>query len=312
MYNVIKELDGVVYSDSSETIDLCKNLGIKTTDDKTNWKVVVMCNMHMGQNWEMCEYFMNTGGKTVLMQHAWDSALNLCDKFWDRDMNKFSYYLVGCEQDHKWLGDKYGYDRILNLGIPKLDDLYRIKNSDIDLSGIYEEVGVNSFYLAISPSSVISDGVYREYVEHLIPNSPLPVVFKVHPGVSDPTPTKMSFLSEGKDFKIISDKMEDIDYIYKVIKASSGIVCVESFLSVETSLMDKPVIFHGRNDIPPDFYNRDENINQIERAPIGMSSSLGNAYLKEEQRQIASLYQCDGKNTQRVVTFLKMLYNTLN
>jgi hypothetical protein len=311
MYNVIKELDGVVYTTNETTKQLCDDLNIKTTTDRENWKAVVMCNMHMGQNWEMNEYFLNTGGKSIIMQHAWDSGLNLCNKFWDHDMSKFSYYLVGCEQDYKWLGDKYDYDRVLNLGMPKLDDLHKIKNEDVDLEPIYQELGTRDFFLSIAPTDVINSSILRDYQEHLITSSPTQIVFKLHPGNIDYEQTRQSYLSQGRDFKIIADKLTDIDFIYKLIKASKGIVCIESFLSIEASLMNKPVIFHGHDSLTSDFYNKEENINQIERAPLGMSSSLGDPHFKQEQQTIANLYRCDGKSTCRVVTFLKGLYNTL-
>lgn len=311
MYDVIKKLDGVVYTDDDQTKQLCIDLGIKTTNSYDDYKALVMCVLHMGQNYEMAKKFNESGRKIILMQHAWDPALNLCDHFWDLNMQMFDYYLVGCEQDYQWLSQKFGDEKILNLGIPKLDNLYRIKNKEIDLSDIYNEVGTNDFFLSLSPTNVLSDGVYRDYAEHLVPNSPTTIVFKLHPGSTKVEETRVSFLNEGKDFKIIADKINDPNYVYKVIKASKGVVCLESFLSVEASLLGKPVIFHGHDSLNSDFYNKSENINQIERAPLGMSSSLGDPHYKDEQKNIADMYQFDGKSTYRVVTFLKGLYNTL-
>ena len=304
MYEVIKATNGSVYTINEQVRNVCYRLGIPTVQKFDGFTIMVVSNIHLGVR-QSAEYFINTGGKVVMLQHAWDTGLQLRDRFWNHDMNKFTYILVGCTQDYDWLSNKYGKDRIILTGMPKLDNLYRIKNDNIPLDDVYKELNVNSFYLSIAPTDVISNSIFRSYDERLEGDSPLPVVFKVHPG-SNFQAAKDADISRGKTNRnLIPDDIYDVNKTYRIMKASSGVVCVESFFSIEATLLGKPVIFYGYQDIPGGFYNKDENINQNLRAPFEMSSSLAHPKFTEKQKEIADMYLFDGKNTERVVTFLK-------
>lgn len=304
MFNVIRAIDGSVYTTNSEVVGVCNHLKIPIVTDLSMFKIVVLTNIHLGVR-QSADCFLNSGGKVILLQHAWDTSLLLRDRFWNHDMSRFTYTFVGCTQDYDWLSAKYGQNRVMLTGIPKLDDLYRIKNSTDSLQPLYEELGVGSFYLSIAPTDVISMGIFREYDERLESNSPIPIVFKVHPGANFKA-TKNADISRGRINRLlIDDDIYDIDKTYKIMKASSGVVCIESFFSIEASLLGKPVIYLGLNDIPGDFYSKDENINQTHRAPRDMSSSLQKPIYTEKQKEIAGYYLFDGQNTARVVNKLK-------
>jgi CDP-glycerol glycerophosphotransferase (TagB/SpsB family) len=92
---------------------------------------------------------------------------------------------------------------------------------------------------------------------------------------------------------------------YELIKASHGVVNLESFILIEASLLEKPVIFWGHENLPADFYNREENVNQKMRLDLDMSSTLEHPEFKPKQAEVVSQYLFDGNNTSRVVNFLR-------
>lgn len=307
MYNVIKDLDAEVFNSSSKIAEWCQQMQVKLTNRKDDYDVVVLMILHYGGEYNIAQEFLKRNKQVVVLQHAWDPGLHLKDKFWDKNMGSFSHYIVGCHQDYEWLCGKYpGKDRIHLLGMPRLDDLYEVKKNHNDLSHIYKEVELDSFYLASAPMMVINQALFNRYASILVQSTNKPFVFKVHPGfnaegVRKSLPQSVQYL------KVIADNPYDRFHTYELIKASEGIICVESFMAIEASFLGKPVVQWGKEDLPPDWYQRDENINQIYRTPQEMMSDLKNPVFKEKQQEIADLYLCDGKNTERVVAFLKSI-----
>jgi len=252
--------------------------------------------MHLGQNRDMIKYFRTTGGKVILFQHAFDSGVNLKDNFWNQDMSNFDTYIVGCTQDQKWLSEKYPNKEIVNLGMPRMDDLYETKDCIEGLS--------DYFLVAYPNDGCLGNSLYRKYMEQLPGETNSKLVFKVHPGGTCSMVVD-DIKNRGLNVTVLEDDMTDLNYIYKLINGSRGVICDESFLAIETSLLNKPVIFYGHNELPTDFYEREENVNQIQRLPIEMSSSLSNPTVTTKQLEICQSYPCDGKNTSRVIKFLK-------
>jgi len=306
LYNVIKAVDGVAFVENSDVKKMCDYFGVRTTNDSSSYKTAIVTNSHLGAK-RTAELFFSQGKKVIELQHAWDPALRLKDVFWNYSTNRFSYLLVGSTQDYDWLSSKYGKDRVFLTGIPKLDDLYTVKNSKESLRPIHDEFKLGRFYLSMAPTDAISLSIYMDYEDNLEPMSPIPVVFKVHPG-TDFEKTKQADIQHGNVNRVlIEDNMYDLFKTYEIMKESSGVVCLESFMSVEASLLGKPVIFHGYGSIPNDFYGRDENVNQKMRAPYEMSSTLNDPRFTDKQKEIASYYLFDGKNTERTVNKLKEL-----
>lgn len=308
LHNVVKALDGEVWTDNEDVKNYCIYHEIKLAPNRENYQVLVLCVYHMGQNWDIINYSKNTGRQVVMLQHAWDAALHMIDQFWSHDTGKFDYFLVGCDQDYEWLSRKYGQNRVFNTGVPKLDDLYRVKKSKKSLKKIYEEIGHSSFLLANAPTDVICPQLYQYYTNDIFSDSPLPIVFKVHPGGK--VKHIMDGLSPDKNkaqFQILEDEQLDRFRTYELIKASSGVVCNGSFMSIEASLMEKPVILYKDEVIPQDVYARVEyaQVNQNFRSPISISSPIYHPQYLEAQKQLANQYLLDGKNTDRVVNFLR-------
>ena len=305
-HNVIETLNANVYTVDATCLEYCKKYNFNVVDDSENHEVVVVSNVHYGQQNQIVQRYISSGKKAIVIQHGWDPAISLYDNFWNEDVSRFSYYLVGCDQDYEWLTKKFGNERIIMTGMPKLDDIYRIKNEDIDLQPIYDEVGSNSFYLVNAPSDVFSKEIHHQYCNPVFEQSPYKIVYKTHPGHSI-----VSFYPEitvdTNRYTMIDDNRLDRDYVYKVIKASRGVVIVESFLIMEASFLGKPAIFWGHEFLPQNLYNKPENVNQIYRLPIEMSSTFEKPEYKPKQLEMTQKYWFDGKNTERVVTFLKQL-----
>jgi hypothetical protein len=310
LHNVIEAMNGDVYTNSDECRKYCEKFNFKVVADRESYKTIVVTNVHLGQQNEIVKYFMSTGGKAVVIQHGWDPAISLYDNFWNEDVGRFSYYLVGCQQDYEWLTAKYGNDRIIMTGIPKLDDVYNIKNNDVDLTSIYESVGSSQFYIANAPTDVFSVDIHKQYCNPLLERSPYKIVYKTHPGFNMVLHFPDITYSSDK-YTMVNDDHFDRNYVYKLIKASRGVVIIESFLIMEASFLEKPAIFWAHDLLPRDLYNKPENVNQIHRLPVEMSSTFENPEYKPMQKVMVDKYLFDGQNTQRVVTFLKGLYNTL-
>lgn len=303
MCPIIKRMNGVVYTDSDVTKAVCDSWGVTTTDNLDNWDIVVMTHIHMGENRKISEAFFSKGKEVVLMQHAWDSALSQTVRFWDQDMTRFNYFLVGSTQDEEWLKPLHG-DKVKLTGMPRLDDLYEVKNSDKSLDHIYDLVGFDKFLLCVpGVAGVHGHSFERATIERLPNETPLPLVYKIHPGSGGVNFMEYIKSKAPQSYCIDDDKFDRLQ-TYELIKASSGVVAVESFMLIEASLIGKPVVFYGKDDLLPGFYEREENVNQEKRLTTEMSSSLNNLSYTKGQEEIASLYLFDGKNTDRA-------YNTL-
>ncbi len=298
MYNLIKSVNGTVYTDNDVTKSVCESWGIPTTDDLDNWDIVVMVHFHLGEQRKISEAFFSTGRQVILLQHAWDSALCQKSKFWGLDMTRFNYLLVGSKQDEEWLKPLHG-DKVKLTGMPRLDDLYKVKHSKKSLDHIYKMVGFDKFLLAIpGVSGVHGINLERETLERLPGETPLPLVYKIHPGGGGGN--LIAYIKERvpQSYCIDDDKFDQLK-TYELIKASSGVVAVESFMLIEASLMGKPVVFYGRDQLIPDFYDREENFNQDKRLLPEMSSSIHNLVYTKAQDEVCSWYLFDGKNTKR-------------
>ncbi|MCG3204060.1 MAG: hypothetical protein KCHDKBKB_00763 [Elusimicrobia bacterium] len=305
-YRVLKSLSIPVVSDSPHVYEVAKKLGLVTIE--TDWRQwlgendfdgVITTNMHLGQNRETVEKFFGSGRLAILMQHAWDSDLNILDKFWNYDMSRFTHYLVGSTQDEEWLRAKHG-DKIVYTGMPRLDDLYEVKQEAMDNQG--------QFFLSIIPDNgVHGDRVRQEYF-HLASSGKYNVRFKIHPG-GQYEPTKQSLLDVNPNFICLPDPDDDPLYTYRMIQSSSGVLAVESFITVETSLLEKPIIFFGIDQMDSSFYNREENSRQKDRLDPNMSSTIDSPIFTDAQRKISERYLCDGQNTKRVVEYLYKLIN---
>ena len=306
LHNVIEAMGGEVYTENEECKEYCRKYNFRLATNKESYQIVVVTNVHLGQQNQVVKHFLSTGGKAIILQHGWDPAISLYDNFWNEDVGAFSYYLVGCEQDYEWLTSKFGKDRIIMTGIPKFDDIYRIKNEDIDLSPIYEEVGTSKFYLVNAPTDVFSAELHRYYCNPLFEHCPYKVVYKTHPGFNM-TPAYPDITVSPDRYVMVNDNHFDRDYVYRLIKASQGVVIVESLLILEASLLGKPAIFWGHELLPRDIYNKPENVNQIHRLPIEMSSGFDHPEYKPMQAIMAGKYLFDGLNTHRVVTFLNSI-----
>lgn len=305
LHNVIEALNADVYTENETCKEYCKRHNFNLVNDKENYQVVATMNIHFGEQWNIASHYKNTGGKVVLFQHAWDSALHLKRDFWNKDMGTFDLYLVGSTQDQKWLKETYSDKNIVLTGLPKFDDLYKVKKSKKKLDYIYKKYNVDSYLLSVAPSDSICIDISNKYEYELESSCPIPVIYKMHPG-SNHQATLEGFYNKGRmNIKLIPDDEFDRFSTYEMIKASAGVACVESFLSTETSLLEKPVVFWGREKLPQDFYQRDFNINQVYRAPAEMSSSLTDLRYMPQQREIAEMYLCDGNNTKRTVNILK-------
>ena len=310
MNNVIQALKGRsdvgFYTDIPGVEKVCQAFDIPLTQDKVNWQAVVVTNLHMGPRL-MAEYFKRTGGKVIVMQHAWDSNLVLRDNFWGKSTDLFDYYCVGSEQDYDWLREKWG-DRIVLTGMPRLDDLYRVKSDEKPLTHIYEKLGVDKFMLSISPIDIVFGQMMVDRYYNILPKeSSIPIIFKSHPGTSYEG-TRQALDERGlQHIHLIPDDPYDILNTYELIKASSGVVCLESFLGVEASLMHKPIVLYGYQELDPSFWGKDENINQRERLPFETSSWFNDLRFKDQQKVFEETFLFDGGNTKRVVDFITSL-----
>ncbi len=311
MHNLIKSVGGTVYTDNDVTKSVCEAWGVPTTEDLDNWDVVVMVHFHLGEQRKVAEAFFSTGRQVILIQHAWDASLCQKPTFWGLDMTRFNYFFVGSTQDEEWLKPLNG-DKIKLTGMPHLDDLYKVKHSKKSLDHIYEMVGFDKFLLAVpGVSGVHGINLERETLERLPSETPLPLVYKIHPGGG--SEKLIEYIKEKvPQSYCIDDNKFDQFQTYELIKASSGVVAVESFMLIEASLLGKPVVFYGKDGLVSDFYAREENFNQEKRLLPEMSSSIHNLAYTKAQEEVCSWYLFDGKNTKRTHDALIEVTETLD
>jgi len=311
MYRVIKTLNAPVYTDDEETRRVALDSGFEVLDIPWNeflnldhpYEIVVTTNMHIGQNRSVVEAFFSKGKKAILMQHAWDSDLNFLDKFWNYDMSRFSYYLVGSTQDEEWLGKKHG-EKIINTGIPHLDDLCEVSREKKTREYITDIVGTSPYFLSMIPDSGVHGSSLRD--EYFNLSHSHKIFFKIHPGGNHQT-TAESLKSIDPTLICLPDPHGDPKFTYRLMNSSSGVICYESFMTVEASLLKRPVISPSPEKMDQSFYNREENSLQKDRVPDGMASPIEAPQYNPIQDGLAKLYQCDGHNTERVVNFLYRL-----
>lgn len=304
IYRVAKSLDIPIVSDSAHTYEVAKKLDLRVEEvDWGNWlntneyHGVITTNMHMGQNRDTVEKFFGSGRLAILIQHAWDSDLNILDKFWNYDMHRFTHYIVGSTQDEEWLKVKHG-EKIINLGMPRLDDLYEVKKED--------SLPDSRYFLSITPDSGVHGGRVEQMYFNLSSN--YPVRYKIHPGGQYES-TKNNLLNTYPNLVLLPDPEDDPLYTYRTIKNSAGVLALESFMLVEASLLGVPVIMFAQEHMDSSFYNREENSRQKERLPANISSEIDSPQFKPAQKVLADRYLCDGQNTKRVIDFLYKLIN---
>ncbi len=302
IYRVAKELDAPVYSENPPTREAIQAWGLNLSSSANEGDILVLVYTHMGRNYDISENYLKSNRQVVIMQHAFDSSLHVPEQFWGRPTNHFSYFLVGCQQDARWLGAKHG-DKVILTGMPRLDDLRKVlreqKKPVDDLPSAY--------YLSIIPNdTVFGQAVLDKYLRNLPQEVNTPIVYKAHPG-ADIKAVWETVSQVNGNAMVVDDPVNDPFYTYRLIKNATAVVCLESFIAIEASLLGKPVIFYGHELLENNFYGREDNPNQTERLPIEMSSGFFEYVVNAKQEAIAANYLCDGQNTKRVVKFLKGL-----
>lgn len=303
LYKLIIQADLEVCTDNSETQSIIDKYQCKTVNAEniTNpfYQVLVVSIMHFGEHQKAIKQFIDTGRKVVVVQHAWDSALNLYNEFWNMDMHKFTLYCVGGQQDYQFLSGKHGESKIKQTGMPRFDMLMRVK--EMDLTDIHEKVGKKEFLLATCPvSSIHDDRMVEEFYTKMPEESPLPIVYKIHPGG-----TIGQFNMTFPHLQFIDDNKEDIYETYKLIQASSGVISPASFLSIEATMLGKPVILYG--DINVQTKAAQQHERQEERLPRDMSSTFQKLEFTKTQQDMLQWYDHDGKCTERVINEINQI-----
>lgn len=305
MTNIVTAMKGLVYTNYesvNELIDIYKHT---RTSDLEAGDILVTPNFHTQENYEAITSYLDANKPVVILQYAWDPQIQLLDGFWGRDVSNFSYYLTGCTQDKEWLSDKFGKEKIVNTGIPRLDDLYAVKHETSKaLKPIYQQLKLDKFMLADIPIA----GVYTPEIETMYSTlndlAPVPVVYKLHPGgLSAEELERFASQSRSKPIFIPDDPANRFS-TYRLIKAAQAVICVDSFMAIEASLLNIPVVTFGRNLIPKSYYRFEDRHKSPERIPDGFGSPLNHPHLTPTQKEVASWYTLDGKSTARVVKFL--------
>lgn len=304
LVNVIRATGAPVHTGSSNTKYLARRWGLTLVDNVDHFHTLVMCVYHMGDNRVIRDRFFDQGKQVIILQHAFDSQINFMDTFWGEPTDRFSAYLVGGVQDYLWLQHKHGPGKIIYTGMPRLDDVYHVKHNFTNFDDIFKTVGHKKFYLAaFADASLYGREAEQAYLK-LHKHSPIPVAFKLHPGGD--YEAGVNWLKKiDPDIIYLDDNAEDLYWTYKLIKASQGVICLESFLAVEATLLEKPVIFFGHNLIPPEYYQREEHKGVAKhRLPLAMSSTLDKPQFTPYQQALSSWYAFDNQNTARVTNFL--------
>lgn len=311
LYRVVKAIYGVIYANTPPALEAAKSLQLNTTTDLRSGDILVTCIYHMGENYKAIDKYKAVGKDVILLQHAWDSQIQCFDKFWGLKMDLFDVYFTGCTQDKEWISDIHGKDKVFNPGIPRLDDVFKVKNSKDSLKDIYQEIGHDKFYLAdIPPSQIYSNEVENAYLKQLPQESPLPIVYKMHPGGNYRSGNEWLKKHGPNNIIFLDDDINDPLRTYQLMKASSGVINLESFLSIEATLLEKPVIFYAYKLLPDNYFESTDRIGYSHRRlPKGMGSAVNNPQFTAMQKKVASWYNFDGKNTDRVVELLELACN---
>lgn len=294
LYPIIKKTGWPIIYVSDTIQQICDDLGFKTITEEeaqSHTKLIITVQ-HFTPQRERVDHWTATGGQVYVIQHAWDSILALQDEFWSAHMNSFTKMLVCCTQDDEWLSQKYR-GKIFLTGSPRLAMINEVKI--MDLSDIYEKVGTKDFFVATPPlGGFHSDTVYNMFYRDLPTLTQSKIVYKIHPS-GDLNGLKAQY----PQFFFWQDSRTDPYDTYKLVMASHGLVTASSFLGIEATLMDKPVILMG--DLMEEEYQRQEWQHQRERLPRDISSTLAKPEITSKQKEVKNWYKYDDTSLDNVI-----------
>lgn len=266
---------------------------ISLQDAEQNCSKVILNVVHFGEHGRFISKWIDSGKQAYVIQRAFDSALAVYDEFWGVDMRKFTKYLVASQFDYDLLSSRFG-DKVKFTGSPRLWMASEAVNKNLDK--IYEKVGTKNFYVAtvIGGLPIHDDNLPDRYQNELPTISPCKIVYKLHPDGN------LEYHREKYPNNFFwPDNIHDVWETYKLVAASRGVITPSSFLAIEATIMEKPVILFG--DVHQDEYNRQEKQRQRERLPREMSSHINNPGFNLTQEKIRNSYKFDKGCIDRVI-----------
>jgi hypothetical protein len=272
-------------NEDAATRQLLAKQGFTVTTEATG-ELLVVTVFHMYSYPYLIKYPKD---KVIVLQHAWDSALQLVDDFWAKDMGHFGAMCVGGEQDYEFLQPKYG-DRIIKTGIPRFDVLRELYLS------IDRPIRDKPYGLAAIPFAV--NGENREWAAFfdIVNRVDYPIYFKGHPQHD-----LRSIMGDYPNIKTwVWDSIDDEYEAYKFIIDAEFLVTANSFMCVEAAMVNLPTILWSELKA-----FEDPNHRQEERIPADLSCSFGNLHTTSGTEKLKSMFLFDGKNTERVMKVIE-------
>lgn len=280
-------------------------LRIPITDNLENFDILIVTKMHCDFASVISKYYYSNNRVVLLIQHAFDYDLHLISEKLGLDIDNFTKICCGDYFAYKKLISKFGKDKVILTGIPRLDDLYEVYTNS-NYKEIYELLGLSEYWLITIPEPHIANKTTLEnYFIELPRFLNAPPVYKVHPRSNSDFYSKYN---EHNHIIIDDDTLPNrIDLTYKLLCGSKGLVSYipPSFYAFEASFIKKPVILYGEGIKDKKIEELYKDINHIFYRYKNISSSFSDPEFNETQQKLCEEFLFDGKNSQRVVDVIK-------